>query len=124
MSGMDDKIREALVKEEDTWIDEPGFFEQVGSTFRSRQRWLVVLVWFWSLAFFILAVVCAFRFFDAEGVRGHVLWATVFLYSMLAVGLLKNWYWMLMNRNTLAREIKRLELQIASMREELAERAG
>lgn len=121
MSGMDNKIREALAKDEDAWIDEPGFFEQVGSTFRSRQRWLVVLVWFWSFVFFVLAVVCAFRFFGAEGVRGHVMWATIFLYSMLAVGLLKNWYWMLMNRNTLAREIKRLELQIASMRESMSE---
>ena len=47
--------------------------------------------------------------------RGEILCATIFLFGMLGIGQMKMWYWMQMNRNALAREIKRLELQVATL---------
>ena len=124
MNGIDDKIRKALESEEDTWADEPGLFEQVGSTFRSQQRWLVLLVWFWTLVFTVLFVLCAVWFFRAENTRDQIMWATAFIFCSTGVSFMKSWMWMLMNRNVLAREIKRLELQVASLREQLGSSKG
>jgi|GEM_PF-3584282 len=35
--------------------------------------------------------------------------------AWLGIGLIKIWYWMELNRNTVLREIKRLELQVAHL---------
>lgn len=115
---LDDTIREALrtnAGDASATLDdhELGVFEMIGETFRSRLRWWAVLVMLYILAFMILAVVAAFRFFDAEAVRSQILWAAVFIVSFQGVGLLKSWWWNQMDRNALTREIKRLELRIA-----------
>ena len=52
------------------------------------------------------------------------MWATAFIFCSTGVSFMKSWMWMLMNRNVLAREIKRLELQVASLREQLGSSKG
>jgi hypothetical protein len=41
-----------------------------------------------------------------------VFWLGVFLFAMIAVGLLKIWFWMRMNHLALLRELKRIELRL------------
>lgn len=126
MSELDDKIRAALREQDrelfDEYSGEPGLFEMVAETFRGRQRWLVALVWFWSLAFFVLAIVCAVQFFQAETTRAMIAWAGGFMYCVLAVAMLKTWYWMEMNKHALTREVKRIELQIARLAQRIEEK--
>jgi hypothetical protein len=116
MTNIDDTIREALRNDagDATFDDhELGMFEMMGETFRSRLRWWAVLVMIYIFAFLAVAIVAAVQFFGAEAVRSQILWATVFIVSTQAIGLLKSWWWNQMDRNALTREIKRLELRIA-----------
>ncbi len=92
----------------------------IGDTFRSRGRWMTLLVWGYTLGFTVLAVFTAVQFFRVEAVRDQLLFATLFLFSSLVVMMLKLWYWMLLNRNAVLRELKRLEFAVAS----LIQRAG
>ena len=62
-----------------------------------------------------LAIFTATSFFDAESTRDQIAWAVGFMYSLIVISGLKAWYWMQMNKNSLTREIKRLELQIARL---------
>ncbi|MBZ0171437.1 MAG: hypothetical protein K8E66_03575 [Phycisphaerales bacterium] len=49
-------------------------------------------------------------------------WGLGFLMAMIAVSMMKTWYFMEMNRNCVLREVKRVELQIARLAERLAEK--
>ena len=119
MKELDDKIREALRKEDaevfDDWGGEPSMFTLVMDTFRGRHKWLVLLTVLWSLVFFVLAIVSAVKFFNTQDSREMMLWALGFIFCMSAVSMLKLWFWMELNKNALMREIKRVELQIARL---------
>lgn len=121
-SDIDAKIRHAA-RAEDTDLDDPASHdpgeeslrEFISAAYRGKLRWLMVLTAFWSLAFFALAVFAGFRFFDAESTRDQIMWTAIFLFSMQAVGMLKQWHWMQMDRHSIIREVKRLELQVARL---------
>lgn len=123
MSELDKKIREALQAQDrelfDEYSGEQGLFEMVAETFQTRHRWLVLLVWFWMLVFFVMSIITAVQFFRAESTRDLIAWAVGFLFFMLGTSLLKTWYWMEMNKNSITREIKRVELQIARLAERI-----
>lgn len=68
-----------------------------------------------TFAMFSGAVYCAWNAFDAADVRQTVLWSAGALVAMLAVAMLKMYFWMEMNKNVTLREVKRLELQVARL---------
>jgi len=124
MNTDEDKlIREALRKVDDRQIepyrDEPAILEIVVQTFRSRQRWLVALVFLLLMVFVVLMFACGYQFFAASTTRGQIGWATGFLYFAIAISMMKIWYWGEMRRYTVLREIKRVELQVARLAERL-----
>lgn len=119
MSNFDDDIRKALHTEgEDlAGAGDEGMLRQVTASFKSRMRYWVAVTWFVTLLMLGLCVFAVIMFFQAEQVRDWIMYATIFLYGVTSVGLLKMWNWMEMNRNTHTREIKRLEIQIAKLAE-------
>jgi multisubunit Na+/H+ antiporter MnhG subunit len=74
-----------------------------------------LLVWGVGLLFLAAAVYSAVAFFRAAETRDQILYATTFLSSLLIMGLLKIFAWQMLHRNSIKREIKRLELQIAEL---------
>ncbi len=86
---------------------------EVVQSFRGKQRWMVLLVWVQTLVFFLVSVWAAVQFFGTDETRDQILFATLFLWSSLAVALMKMWYWSRLDRNALQRDIRRLELQVA-----------
>lgn len=116
--NVDTIIREALTAEEARFYDslgEPSVQEMLVSVFEGKRRWLAVMAMIYTFAFFGIAVWAAVSFFDAEGTRDMLMWLGIFLFSMQAVGLLKMWYYMEMNRNQILREMKRMELQLTHL---------
>ncbi|MBX3315654.1 MAG: hypothetical protein KF902_02185 [Phycisphaeraceae bacterium] len=93
---------------------------QVTEAMAGRNWWLNLLAMPVMFAFFGLAVWAGVRFFDAPDARGMIMWAVIFLFSTQSIAMLKLWYWMLMNRNAVAREVKRLEFQVARLVERRA----
>ena len=119
MSTQDDPLKKAL-QDADAAGDfgpsqEETFRQMLAGTFRNQPRWMTLIAWVYILLFTAVAVVAAVQFFDAEAVRGQILWTTVFLVSGMIVMMLKMWFWMIMNRNRILREVKRLELRIAEL---------
>lgn len=97
---------------------EESLLEMTTQLSRGRALHVTILVMVLVFAFMGLMVYSAIRFFDSTEVRDLILWAVLFLYGSLAVAMLKLWTWMDMQKNTVVREVKRLELQIARMRAE------
>ncbi len=111
---LDDKIRQAM-RADPALADpmtEEGVFEMLAQVFRGRRRWLNLYGFVLTFAFFILSVYCAVQFFGAVETQPQIAWATGFLFTSMAVAMLKLWFWMEMQKNTVLREIKRLELQM------------
>lgn len=63
------------------------------------------------LAFLGIAIFAAVRFFAAQGVQEWIAYATLFITALLVVTLIKLWLYLVWVRNSLMREIKRLELR-------------
>ena len=123
MNELDKNIRAALAADEAELLQqfqEPSLSEQVVESFQGRSRWLVTLAFLIGIGGAAVAVVSAFQYFRAEELREMIAWAGVFGFSMIATALMKIWYWMELNKIVVAREIKRVELQIARLSERLA----
>ena len=118
MSRIDDQIREALRAEDaDIFADGPeqSLHEMVIASFRGKQRWLVITMFCGTFVYVGLAIVVAMRFFQVETTRAMIGYATAFIFCLTAVGLMKVWYWMQLDKNAILREVKRLELQVARL---------
>ena len=119
MNELDDTIRSALISQaQHGAIDpdrEPPMRTQIAETFRGRFRWLAWLATFYRIVILIIAVIAAIQFFRVDGTRELIAYATLFLISIVATAFIKLWFWMLLIKNSVIREIKRLELQIAEL---------
>ena len=123
MTDIDEKIREALRREDAELLEhyqtEPPVHELLIETFRGRRVWMSSLAVVFTFVFFGLSLFALYGFFHAEGTRSLIAWASGFLWSSLAVAMLKIWFWMEIQRNSVVREIKRLELQVANLSRQL-----
>ena len=119
MKNIDDTIRAALRAEDRELFEEFGgeqsLFDMVVESFRGRHLWIKLGMFFNILVFAVLAVLTAIQFFHADTMRGMIGWATGFVCCVLGTMMMKLWWWAQIDKNSLTREIKRLELQIARL---------
>lgn len=121
--SIDERIKQALGFNGDPTAptgNEASLFQLVGDTIRGRHRVLTTIALAWSFAFFGLTVFAAVQMFRAPELRETVLWSVGVSFGSLAVAMLKMWFWMQMEKYTLIREIKRLEVQVARLAERSA----
>ncbi len=79
-----------------------------------QSRFISIMGFVLTFVMLGLTVFAVVRFFgtDADNVRGMVLWAAVFLFGTTQVMMLKIWFWLNWHRNSVIREIKRMELRL------------
>lgn len=68
-----------------------------------------------AFLFLVALVYCAIRFFTADQVEGLVFWGLCGMFCVIARVAIKVWVWMEFNRNSVLREVKRMELQMARL---------
>ncbi len=120
---IDALIRQALDREQAEQFDalaEPSIFQQALEVLRGRQRWTAAMVMVVTLAFVIGSVYCGVQVFRVETTLEALRWMGGFFFCFMITMAMKIWYWMEMNRHTLRREIKRLELQVAHLLESVS----
>jgi hypothetical protein len=118
MNELDRKIQEALPPGEAELLGPPGelpLWEQLTGMFRGRLGWLSLLVLIGTLAFAVFTVVTVVYFFRAESEREMIAWAGGFALGLISISFGRLWFWLLMHRNVILREVKRLELQVARL---------
>ena len=123
MNELDDSIRRELNSQaQHGAIDldrELPMRTQIAETFRGRFRWLAWLAAFYRIVILIVAVIAAMQFFRVEETRELIAYATLFVICVFASAFIKLWYWMLLMKNSIIRETKRLELQVAELTRDL-----
>lgn len=118
MEEIDELIKETLTKEEAEFydsLDEQNLFEMVGGLFKTKNRWLIILMNVVQVISFGLFIYCLVQFFDTEKTNEIIKWGAGGFMFLLMSSYLKLFSWMQMNKNALLREMKRLELQVSSI---------
>lgn len=119
MSDIDDKIRRELEGEasaiDELLAKEGGMPDMVSAAFKGGMR-----RWLWLTGIITLVVTglmfwCIYEFFVAPTSEDQLFWGFCSLAAMTAQIALKQWQWMEMNRASLMREVKRLELAVATL---------
>ena len=124
MNETDDRIRAALDRDDETLLDTDRGLEMrevLMTSFRGKMRFWSIFVYLYLTLFSVSAVFCTLWFFQSETVKDMIFYAALACLSILIITVVKLWYWMLINRNAITREVKRLELQITRLTERLPE---
>lgn len=119
MESIDERIQKALSSEDRALLArmdaDSSLYGDIAATFQGRTRWLNVFGWFGGLVFFALAVVCGWQFATQTDMRSMLLWGAGTIIAFLWLGMIKLWFWMELQKVGVVREIKRVELQLASL---------
>ncbi len=119
---MNDDIRKIL---DDTYDDsrEDSIRAMIGDFYSRRMLSVAVLVWVWAVVFFAGAGYSAMKFFKTDQTQEQIMYAALFICLVQFVGLMKVFAWQMMARNSIKREVKRLEIRIAELAKSLDRQA-
>jgi hypothetical protein len=120
MNHTDDVIRRALAADEVPRTEELPITEQILETFRGRNRWIAMYVWIYTMVFAALTAYSIYRFANAADEMQTFSWGIGFVFFGLLVAMGKIWYWMELNKNSVTRELKRVELQLAELQQKMS----
>jgi len=113
---MENIIRQALSKEEAEFynqLKEESLPEMVSGLFQGRMKWINIMMVVGMVIVFALAVYCAIQFVVSTDPVQTIKWGAGTMLFMFAVGFIKLMQFLQIDKNSVLREIKRLELQIA-----------
>lgn len=119
MKDVDDHIRDALLADQDEFFDEDedwqAHSESLKTMFRGKTKWFTILHLTIMGVFLTMIVICGIQFFRVESTRAMIGWATGFLMFLIMQGSSEIYFLMEWNKYVTRRELKRIELQIASL---------
>ena len=122
MNEIDEMIKETLSREEAEFYDsleEQNLVGMLSGLLDTRLRWLIVMVNIVQVAAFGMAVYCIIQFFGENTTDELIKWGAGGFVFLMMTTVLKMFTWMQMDKNVLLREIKRLELQLASLSQKI-----
>ena len=85
--------------------------------FSKEMRWVMINLYAWSAFFFVLVIISVVQFFKTDETKFQIMYATIFICCSLSIGLCKAITFVMLQRHSIKREIKRLELRIAELNE-------
>jgi len=116
--NIDKLIKESLSADDAKFYDEleeENLLGKVGTTFKGKMGWLVIVMNIANLIFFGLLIYTIIQFFDAQGAEELIKWAMAIFGCFMFMAFTKLYVWMQMNKNDILRELKRIELQLAAL---------
>ncbi|MBO9671486.1 MAG: hypothetical protein J7485_13320 [Sphingobium sp.] len=119
MTTIDDSIRRALspadVQAYEALSRELSPVGEAMGMFRSARSAFTWRVAVFGALFIALGVYTVWHLLNAADVREMLGWSLLAIFVMFNLSLVKLWFWLEMQRNAVVREVRRLELQIASL---------
>ncbi|HYE44313.1 MAG TPA: DUF6768 family protein [Caulobacter sp.] len=120
MTQIDDVIRRAISPDDLRLLDELGREEpilvQAMKAFEHQERWVGLVGWLGGFAMFGVGAWCVFQFATTEDLAAMIRWGAGAGLAAAGLAMIKLWFFMEMQKNSIIRELKRLELHLASLR--------
>ncbi len=116
---MDDEQIKKILDSPEEYDDtkEESYISWAKFWFKNTQRWAVILVFVHFLFFLALAAISGILFFVSETTKYQIMYASFFVCLFLVAYLIKVFAWVITSRNSIKREIKKLEIRIAELAE-------
>ncbi len=117
-------IKEALTKEEAKFydsLDEQNLLQMFGGIFEGKNKWIVIMMNIVNLIVLGLFVYCIVQFFNTDVTNELIKWSVAGIICILTLSMLKLYMWMQMDKNSIIRELKRLELQVSALSSKVSE---
>lgn len=121
MKHIDDLIGQALSAEDHALLArhaEPGYFAQAFGLFRGPMAWVIWTVYLASGLAFVAGAYAVWQMFAATDALVAVKWGVVSLFLFQVTMMGKAFMGNRLEANRLLREIKRVELQVALLRDQ------
>jgi hypothetical protein len=87
--------------------------------YNQKMTSIVILVWTLGLLFMAGGILSLVLFFRNTETKGQIFYAVMFLMCMQFLGMMKTFAWQMIHRNSIKREIKRLEIRLQDISERL-----
>ena len=109
---------------EDTYDDskEDTLLSMVGQLYSRKMFSSFIAHAAYSSIFIALAIFCGVKYFRTNNLQFQIMYAAIFVCSVEFVILRKNIYWQMLHKNSISREIKKLELRIAELNQTVKDR--
>ena len=116
MQDFDTALKELLSEEDEAFItdamDEAGFYKTVFQSFKGPGRSITLRAWVGIMIFCGFLFFFIWKFFQAQTIKDQIMFAALVVMLNTAQCTLKLWYNMHLNRRTITREIKLLQLAV------------
>lgn len=118
---IDKLITESLSKDEaefyNTLEGDEGLFKSIGSLYAGKLAWMAVVMTIVHLVVAVIAFYSGYHLFTSESSEAMLYYGSIMFIALIFASMIKLWTWMQMNRNSILREMKRLEYQVAVLME-------
>jgi hypothetical protein len=94
---------------------EDGIWTMLSDFYSRKMLSIAIFIWVWGILFMVMTVYGAVMFFRVDQTKSQIMYAAIFICGCQFVGLMKIFAWQMIHRNSIKREIKRLELRIAAL---------
>jgi hypothetical protein len=121
---VDQLIKEALTSEEAKFydhLDEQNMLQMFGGVFDGKNKWLIVIMNVMTFVALGFLIYCIVQFLNVEDTNMLIKWAAGGMICMMMMSMIKVFIWMQMDKNSVIRELKRLELQVSILSSKLSE---
>jgi len=128
MTNIDEEIRKALSGAELEKLDalggEQGMYAMIFGVFSGKMRFWSAFVMIITFVAFGVALWSGWNFLHTDDPHAMTLWGVGMGIAILFISMLKMWFWMEMSKNTVIREVKRVELQLAVLSSALRDKGA
>ncbi len=93
-----------------------------GEFYSRRMLSITVIMWVWAIMLIAIAAYGAMQLFKAGEAQAQIMYAVFFIVGFDGVGLTKVLFGQLIHRQSIKRDLKRLELRVAELSEMLKAR--
>ena len=119
---MDDELMKKMA--EDSYDDsrEGSVLWMAKEFYSKKMASFAIMVWVFAIIFFCGAAYTGIQFFGTDHTGSQIMYATLFICFVHGIGLMKIFSWQMISDNSIKREVKRLELRIATLAKSLGEK--
>lgn len=117
--NIDERIRKELEDQgsaiDELTVEEKSLFGMLFRVFTGGLARWAAFAMVLTMVIFGLTVWCGYEFFTAASLDDRVFWGVLMLVGWHAVSTFKLWFFMEMNRHSVTREVKRVEIALARL---------
>ena len=117
-ADLEAKLKAVLRENENVDVPMP-VYKTLFVRYHGEMQGHAVLTWGFLAFLTFLAVGSLLAFLATDSMKMQLLWTTIFLVCIINTVLMKLWYWLIWNRYSVVREVKRLELRVVELIEKL-----